>query len=374
MEPTPRGREAVRRATIGTGSRYFPALRMYFAAYDRSSRPDYPPQTESGPRNLKTRRANEAKTRFYQIRAITYCVVTLLFSQSVVFSAQIYWTETAERIGGTQAVIRRSNLDGSNVTDVVTTGLDSPRQIAIDSSTGMMYWADSDTIRRANLDGSGIVDLIAGEDGAYGIALDVQSGKIYWTNFEGNEIRRADLDGNNSETLLDTGSMGPTGIALDTVNREIYFTSNTNNFAVRRLDFDGLNPVEVVTTQIRGSGGIALDVSDSKMYYTSYNEDISRRADLDGANVEDLYTGLVSPMDVALDIPAGMMYWVDFDAGNNGAVLRAPMDGNGPTELLFEGANNPLGITIHVPEPSTATMLAIGVALVFTRAFFARRM
>ena len=49
----------------------------------------------------------------------------------------IYWTDwSADRI-------RRVILDGSNVQDLVTTGLRSPRSIALDVAGGKIYWADA---------------------------------------------------------------------------------------------------------------------------------------------------------------------------------------------------------------------------------------
>ena len=65
---------------------------------------------------------------------------------------KMYWTDS-----GTDK-IRRANLDGSNVEDLITTGLGHPEDIALDMSGGKMYWTDSgtDKIQRANLDGSNV--------------------------------------------------------------------------------------------------------------------------------------------------------------------------------------------------------------------------
>jgi len=59
-------------------------------------------------------------------------------------------------------VIRRANLDGSGVEDLVTTGLFEPNRIALDVAGGKMYWTDNgtDKIQRANLDGSEVEDLV----------------------------------------------------------------------------------------------------------------------------------------------------------------------------------------------------------------------
>ena len=92
---------------------------------------------------------------------------------------KLYWTDA-----GTDK-IQRSNLDGSGVEDLVTTGLSGPVGIALDVSGGKMYWTDwlTDKIQRSNLDGSGVEDLVTtGLVSPDGIALDVSGGKMYWTD------------------------------------------------------------------------------------------------------------------------------------------------------------------------------------------------
>ena len=82
-------------------------------------------------------------------------------------SGKMYWTDWITN------KIQRANLDGSNIEDLVT-GLGDPRGIALDISGGKMYWTDTRThkIQRANLDGSNIEDLIStGLRSPRGIAL-----------------------------------------------------------------------------------------------------------------------------------------------------------------------------------------------------------
>ena len=85
-----------------------------------------------------------------------------------------------------------------------------------------MYWTDgsTDNIKRANLDGSNVEDLITtGLRDPRGIALDVSEGKMYWIEWGTDKIKRANLDGSNIEDLVTTGLVKPIGIAL-------YFPSN----------------------------------------------------------------------------------------------------------------------------------------------------
>lgn len=59
------------------------------------------------------------------------------------------------------AKFQRANLDGSNV-EVALAGLVTPGGLALDVPAGKMYWTEDDTdkIRRANLDGTGIEDVV----------------------------------------------------------------------------------------------------------------------------------------------------------------------------------------------------------------------
>ena len=130
-------------------------------------------------------------------------------------AGKVYWTDTATN------KIQRANLDGSNVEDLVTVGLSHPLGMALDVAGGKMYWTNTsywpgpwpglDKIQRANLDGSNMEDLVTtGVVIAHGIALDVSAGKMYWTNSGG--IQRANLDGSNVEYAIE--GVSGTGMAL----------------------------------------------------------------------------------------------------------------------------------------------------------------
>ena len=123
--------------------------------------------------------------------------------------------------------IQRSNLDGSNIEDIVTQGLSDPSGVALDVEGGKMYWTDylTNKIQRANLDGSNIEDLVTqGLENPRGIALDVEGGKMYWTDWGTDKIQRANLDGSNVEDLGTRGLEIPIGIALDVEGGKMYWT------------------------------------------------------------------------------------------------------------------------------------------------------
>ena len=126
---------------------------------------------------------------------------------------KIYWADR-----GAVDKIQRSNLDGTGVEDLVTTGLIGPQGIAVDASGGKIYWTNlgTDKIQRSNLDGTGVEDLVTGLSSPEGIAVYGAGGKIYWTNLGTDKIQRSNLDGTGVEDLV-TGVFDPRFIALDVI-------------------------------------------------------------------------------------------------------------------------------------------------------------
>ena len=62
---------------------------------------------------------------------------TYTFTVSAV--SKMYWTNA-----GSRDKIQRANLDGSNIEDLITTGLSYPVGLALDLTRRMMYWTDLD--------------------------------------------------------------------------------------------------------------------------------------------------------------------------------------------------------------------------------------
>jgi len=69
----------------------------------------------------------------------------------------MYWTDY------NYGKIQRSNLDGTDVEDLVDLGYSGPKDIVLDVANGKMYWTEyfSERIRRANMDGTGVESLDA---------------------------------------------------------------------------------------------------------------------------------------------------------------------------------------------------------------------
>ena len=238
-----------------------------------------------------------------------------------VIGGKICWADAGSDVPGT-GKIQRANLDGSNIETLVT-GLETPVGIALNGDGGKIYWTDAGSVdaltgdkilgtgavQRANLDGSNIETLVtelkapntlarivlSGRVVApFGIALDMDGGKIYWMNeFRGMlpraKIQRANLDGSNIETLV-TRLISPFGITLDVDGGKIYWTDA--NGTIQRANLDGSN-IKTLVPGVLGvaSLGIALDLAEGRMYWTDVNESPSgtgaiQRANLDGPTLK----------------------------------------------------------------------------------------
>ena len=98
------------------------------------------------------------------------------------------------------------------------------------------------------------------------ITLDAAGGKMYWSDYESKQILRANLNGSNSESLVE-GLAGPSGIVLDIARRKIYWTDQ-------------------VWSPVTGS----------------ITESTIQRANFDGSGVQEILTGFGEPADIAFGI------------------------------------------------------------------------
>src|SRR6184192_4955397 len=96
---------------------------------------------------------------------------------------------------------------------VIVTGCRMPDGIVVDVEAGHIYWTNmgvpsmnDGSIERADLDGKNRVTIIS-EGKTFTpkqLHLEKKSGKLYWCDREGMRVMRANLDGSNIETLVDT--------------------------------------------------------------------------------------------------------------------------------------------------------------------------
>jgi hypothetical protein len=216
------------------------------------------------------------------------------------------------------------------------------------AQAGKVYWAGysqnpgKGEIRRAELDGSNIETVFCCEPGILGLAIDPVASKLYWSAFWNTSaaIRRADLDGSNIETLIDAYA---NSIAIDGTAQKIYWAGPGK---IQRANLDGSGIEDVlVTSDVLGD--IELDVTGGKMYFTvCCDRDIIQRANLDGSEVESLESHHWA-IGIGLDLVQGKLYFGDIE--EQYGLWRSNLDGSGETGSYN---NNDFG---HIGEVEVVT-------------------
>ncbi len=268
-------------------------------------------------------------------------------------NGKIYWSE---RGGSGVAKIQRANSsDGSNVEELlnnVDDGIDYVYSLVLDVANNIMYWVDggTDKIQCANLDGSNVTDLVtSGLIQPYGLALDTYGDKLYWTDAGTNEIKRIDLNTLVIDLLINSGLVSTRGIVLDIGNNHMYWVDASTD-KVQRADFTGANVTDLHIANVKVPNGLALDLTNNKLYWTDNNKSSIQRSDLDGDNVELLISGGFNiPREIELDLANGDMYWTDEGAAK---IQSSNLDGTGIMDILDggDGLINPTGLALDVPN------------------------
>jgi hypothetical protein len=252
---------------------------------------------------------------------------------------KMYWTDYLLK------TVRRANLDGTAMEDLIVACDGYPTGIALDLPSGKVYWGEkiprgegepfAGSIHRASLDGGAAERLVEGF-AVNTIALDLDAGKLYWTG--GTMVGRANLDGSMIECLSETLCIERTGLTIDPVARELYLTTGSKGSHYRSSRFNPEGAASPSSQPAPGStenasvehakidrqsillaegelrkiaflnclipGEIALDVADARAYWTCHLPRVPgtsrafgtydvciQRAKLDGSNVEDLVYG-----------------------------------------------------------------------------------
>ena len=211
-----------------------------------------------------------------------------------------------------------------------------------------MYWVNTNNGTLHRLIGTEVEGLVPNVRNATNLTIDVENEKLYWTEKTSNttgRIRRANLDGTKVQLVKDLTSV-PLSITLDIAGGKIYLTNAWGK--IQRLNVDGSNFQPNLITELDTSSGLALDVSSSKVYWIEASGSV-RRANLDGSNIEDIATGLGTPINIAISGDA--IYWTEKTGADTGEIRIANFNGN-PTVMTLHTFPQgfPIGIAVDAVE------------------------
>jgi hypothetical protein len=265
--------------------------------------------------------------------------------------------------------IHSMNPDGSDRKTIVT-DCHLPDGIVVDAEAGHIYWTnmgvpnlDDGSIERADLEG-GNRRVIVPQGITHTpkqIHLEKNSGKLYWCDREGMRVMRANLDGSQVETLVETGrgdkdrrdqTRWCVGITIDPKLGKIYWTQKgptkggLGRLCRANIDIpNGENPanrsdIEVLFDQLPEPIDLELDLANRVLYWTDRGDpprgNTVNRAPIDKKAVpEILITHLMEGIGIALDVPGNRMFVTDFA----GSVYCADLDGKNERNFLYAQGN-----------------------------------
>jgi DNA-binding beta-propeller fold protein YncE len=267
------------------------------------------------------------------------------------------------------------NPDGSDLKVIVSEGRRLPDGIVVDADAGHLYWtnmgnpsANDGSIERADFDGKNVIHIVppGGTFTPKQLQLDEKNRKLYWCDREGMRVMRANLDGSKIETLIDTseGDARPgkdvkkwcVGIALDVEAGKLYWTQkgpeNAGEGRIFRANLEipegqsaaNRRDIELLYEGLPEPIDLELDLANRTMYWTDRGDpprgNTVNRAPMDPAqgNAKKepviIFDHLMEGIGIALDLKGGRMFMTDL----GGSVYSANLDGsNKKTVLAAEG-------------------------------------
>ena len=265
------------------------------------------------------------------------------------------------------------NPDGSEIKVLVTERRRIPDGIVIDTENGHIYWTEmgvpskeDGSIERANIDGSNHITIVPNGKTftPKQLQLDKRNSRLYWCDREGMRVMRSNFDGSNIETLIRTGegevdradlNRWCVGIAIDVEGGKLYWTQKgIDNAGVGRIFRAGLHipkgetpssrsDIEVFFDQLPEPIDLDLDLDNRVLYWTDRGDpprgNTVSRAPLDVApssvEPEIVFTHLMEGIGLALDVPGNRMFMADL----GGSLYTASLDGKTHKVLLAVQGN-----------------------------------
>ncbi|MBT1688984.1 PKD domain-containing protein [Dawidia soli] len=197
--------------------------------------------------------------------------------------------------------------------------------IAIDTANDKLYLSDydGDKIVVANLDGTEATDFRTAIGTPTSLAIDYANNMLYWDTDTG--IRRTSLDDDDVSAFEEfaTDQNDPEGVSVDPVTKRLYW--NTYTGGVWRQDLNGTT----ATLTVPGDGGGSMLVVGDRIYFDTRDVALGTSqlvsTKMDGSGRSIVTAGMGDRIyGIAFDGIENKLYWADRDSDR---IMRANVDG-----------------------------------------------
>jgi hypothetical protein len=232
-----------------------------------------------------------------------------------------------------------ANPDGSELKTIVSGGRKFPERLVVDTAAGHIYWTNMSnpvvndgSIERTDFDGSNTTNIIrpGGTFTLKQLQLDEKNRKLYWCIREGMRVMRANLNGSNIETLVDTSG----GDARPGKDQKKWCVS-------------------IAVDDVGGRCQKGPDKAGEGRIFRANLEIPKGQTAANRKDIELLYDGLPEPIALELGLANRTLYWTDRGDPPRGNTLnRAPMDSKPRNrkqpEILYNDLMEGIGLALDL--------------------------
>ncbi len=255
--------------------------------------------------------------------------------------------------------IFKMNLDGSNVTTIVT-NLDQPSSIVIDDTNDKLFFSELEKgiISITDLNGNSPKVLIQDQSYPTKLFLDLE-GNIYWKNYCGasscSGLLKAKIDGSKIKYIL-SGFYG--SFFVDQTRNKIYFTKSSYLNRICTVDLNGKSE-KIYFDGANGSVDLLFINSLNLMYCTNsiYGISLISCKEKDFSQTNLLQADMYNPSFMIFDTIDNKVYWINavsFSSDDrNSSIMRANLDGSNIEKLPIDNSifgYNHIGLSINYKE------------------------
>lgn len=306
---------------------------------------------------------------------------TLVWSETTAFTNTPSIATATPPGAESPLVTDATRIKGPNGVEFIDGRIWWPNQQQMLINTGVGIARNRYSIGSSLPDGSGTRVISTG--GTIPYDVDIQAGKLYWTDQNGSTIWTLDPSLANpvSSVFLTAGltSVVTSPFAIDATAGGVYWSQVGTSNKIMRSNLDGTN----VTTLLTGITSYDFEVVGNQIYYST-TDGFVKRSGLDGSNLVTLASGqgFLNGIDVTNDaiyvsVLEGVFNGPGFSTLGAGSIRKMNLDGSGSVELVVAPQNfsdfSPFDpakvrgvavLTAPVPEPETYALMLGGIALI----------
>ncbi|HEY1663300.1 MAG TPA: BACON domain-containing carbohydrate-binding protein [Verrucomicrobiae bacterium] len=226
------------------------------------------------------------------------------------------------------------------VTTLVSSGLNSPSGVAVDSS-GNVYIADfgNSAIKEWNAASNTVTTLVSGAGEPYGIAVD-SSGNVYIADTYNNTVKEWNATNHSVTTLVSSGLNNPFEVAVDSSGN--VYIADFSNSAIKEWNAASNTVTTLVSSGLDEPIGVAVDTS-GNVYIADFGNTTIKEWNAASNTVTTLVSsGLSDVSFIAVD-GSGNVYTMESGG-------RTTKEWNAASHmvstLVSSGLNNPLGVAV----------------------------